>query len=149
MKLAFILWLANLLPQPVADPLCLTTTIYLEARDQSEDGQRAVAEVALRRRDSGLWGNTVCDVVTARKQFAPTLINPGHRLKNPVAWAKAARIAFSEQTDWALPPGKRRELVPGASHFAALELADPAWATSTPVATIGDHTFYRILRLAP
>lgn len=149
MKLAFILWLANLLPQPIADPLCLTTTIYLEARDQSEDGQRAVAEVALRRRDSGLWGQTMCDVVTARKQFAPTLIHPGHRLKNPAAWAKAARIAFSEQADWALPPELRRELVPGASHFVALELADPAWATSTPVATIGDHTFYRILRLAP
>src|SRR3546814_5939931 len=54
MKLAFILWLASVLPQPVADPLCLTTTIYLEARDQPVAGQRAVAEVALRRADSGL-----------------------------------------------------------------------------------------------
>src|SRR3546814_8811104 len=60
MKLAFILWLASVLPQPVADPLCLTTTIYLEARDQPVAGQRAVAEVALRRADSGLWGNSVC-----------------------------------------------------------------------------------------
>src|SRR3546814_2534129 len=57
------------LPQPVADPLCLTTTIYLEARDQPVAGQRAVAEVALRRADSGLWGNSVCAVVTAHKQF--------------------------------------------------------------------------------
>ena len=60
MKLAWILWLAQILPQPAADSLCLSTTLYLEARDQSERGQRAVAEVALRRRDSGLWGDDVC-----------------------------------------------------------------------------------------
>ena len=42
MKLAWILWLANLLPQPAADQLCLVTTVYLEARNQSELGQRAL-----------------------------------------------------------------------------------------------------------
>jgi spore germination cell wall hydrolase CwlJ-like protein len=50
--------------------------VYLEARDQSARGQQAVAEVALRRRDSGLWGDNLCSVVTARKQFAPTLVPP-------------------------------------------------------------------------
>lgn len=148
MKLAWILWLAQILPQPAAEPLCLATTIYLEARGQSEAGQRAVAEVALRRRDSGLWGDSVCEVVTARGQFAPTLIHPGHRLKNPKAWEKAARIAFQAQRDWALPPGERKELVPGASHFAAHDIVSPAWATQ-PVAVIGDHSFYRVQRLAP
>ena len=42
MKLSFLLWLAQILPQPTADPLCLATTVYLEARDQSELGQRTV-----------------------------------------------------------------------------------------------------------
>ncbi len=56
MKLAWILWLSQLLPQPAADSLCLSTTVYLEARDQTLRGQQAVAEVALRRLDSGLWG---------------------------------------------------------------------------------------------
>ena len=32
MKLAWILWLSNMLPQPAADSLCLSTTVYLEAR---------------------------------------------------------------------------------------------------------------------
>ena len=32
MKLSFLLWLAQILPQPTADPLCLATTVYLEAR---------------------------------------------------------------------------------------------------------------------
>ena len=56
MKLSFLLWLASLLPQPAADPLCLATTVYLEARDQPVIGQRAVAEVALRRQADGRWG---------------------------------------------------------------------------------------------
>ena len=68
MKLAWILWLSsNVLPQPAADSLCLSTTVYLEARDQSVRGQQAVAEVALRRRDSGLWVRNTCQVVTERK----------------------------------------------------------------------------------
>ena len=45
MKLAWILWLSQLMPQPAADSLCLSTTVYLEARDQSLRGQEAVAEV--------------------------------------------------------------------------------------------------------
>lgn len=149
MKLSFILWLAQILPQPAADPLCLATTVYLEARDQSELGQRAVAEVALRRRDSGQWGQSACDVVTARRQFAPTIVNPGMRIKNLQAWETAVRVAFEAQHDWSLPVGERNEVVPGASHFAALDLANPAWASSPRVATIGDHTFFRVQRLVP
>lgn len=149
MKLSFVLWLASILPQPAADPLCLATTIYLESRNQTELGQRAVAEVALRRRDSGQWGESVCDVVTARKQFAPTIVNPGLRMKNLKAWEKAVQVAFQAQQDWTRPVGERNEVVPGASHFAALDLANPAWATSPRVATIGDHTFFRVQRLTP
>ena len=89
MKLAWILWLSHVLPQPAADSLCLSTTVYLEARDQSALGQQAVAEVALRRRDSGLWGRNLCQVVTARKQFAPTLLSPQTRLSNIDAWTEA------------------------------------------------------------
>jgi hypothetical protein len=40
-------------------------------------------------------------------------------------------------------------VVPGASHFAALRLANPNWATYPRVATIDDHTFFRVKRLRP
>ena len=149
MKLAWILWLASVLPPQTADSLCLSTTVYLEARDQSVRGQKAVAEVALRRRDSGLWGNTVCDVVTARKQFAPTLVSPGTRLSNTEAWGEAVTIALDAERNWALPPGERKEIVPGASHFAAHAIASPCWRTAYQVATIGDHTFYKVQSLKP
>jgi spore germination cell wall hydrolase CwlJ-like protein len=147
MKLALILWLSTLLPQPVADSLCLATTIYLEARNQSELGQQAVAEVALRRVESGRWGDTMCAVVTAPKQFAPTIVSPNFRLKNPVAWERAVTVALKTQREWARPKPERRQVVPGAYHFVVLDLAAPTWAQGVPVAQIGDHTFYRVASL--
>ena len=149
MKLAWILWLSQLLPQPAADSLCLSTTVYLEARDQSVRGQEAVAEVALRRRDSGLWGDSMCDVVTARKQFAPTIVSPNTRLANQKAWDRSVDVALRAERNWALPPGQRKEVVPGASHFAAHAIASPSWRTAYQVATIGDHTFYKVQSLKP
>lgn len=149
MKLAWILWLSHMLPQPAADSLCLSTTVYLEARDQTLRGQQAVAEVALRRLDSGLWGDSMCEVVTARKQFAPTIVAPGTRLQNSDAWAKSINVALGAERNWALPPGQRKEIVPGASHFMAHNIASPSWRNAYMVATIGDHTFLRVQKLKP
>ena len=149
MKLAWIMWMASVLPPPAADSLCLSTTVYLEARDQSIRGQKAVAEVALRRRDSGLWGNTLCDVVTARKQFAPSLMSPGTQLSNTEAWAASVTIALDAEHNWALPLGERKEIVPGASHFMAHNIASPSWRNAYQVATIGDHTFLKVQSLKP
>jgi len=149
MKLAWILWLSQVLPQPAADSLCLSTTVYLEARDQSARGQQAVAEVALRRRDSGIWGDNVCSVVTARKQFAPTIVPSDTRLRGGAAWARAVTVAIEAERNWSLPTGERKEIVPGASHFAAHAIASPSWRTAYQVATIGDHTFYRVQSLRP
>lgn len=149
MKLAWILWLSQLMPQPAADSLCLSTTVYLEARDQTLHGQQAVAEVALRRLDSGLWGDSMCEVVTARKQFAPSIVAPGTRLGNPDAWAASINVALSAERNWALPAGERQEIVPGASHFMAHAIASPSWRNAYQVATIGDHTFLRVQRLKP
>ncbi len=149
MKLAWILWLASILPPQAADSLCLSATLYLEARDQSVRGQQAVAEVALRREDSGLWGDSMCKVVTARKQFAPTLVSQQTRLSNTEAWAQAVTIAIEAERNWALPDGKRKEIVPGASHFLAHDIASPSWRNAYQVATIGDHTFLKVQSLKP
>jgi spore germination cell wall hydrolase CwlJ-like protein len=149
MKLAWILWLASVLPPPAADSLCLSTTVYLEARDQSVTGQQAVAEVVMRRRDSGLWGPDLCSVVTARKQFAPSLVSPRTQIAKEEAWAEDETVALESERNWALPAGERREIVPGASHFAATAIASPSWRTAYQVATIGDHTFFRVQSLKP
>ena len=149
MKLEWVMWLASVLPPPAADSLCLSTTVYLEARDQSVRGQEAVAEVALRRQESGLWGESMCEVVTARKQFAPTILSPNTKLANTNAWTRAVSVALESERNWSLPADKRQEIVPGASHFAALSIASPSWRNAYQVAQIGDHTFLRVQRLTP
>ena len=146
MHLSFLLWVASLLPQSAADPLCLASTVYLEARDQSQLGQRAVAEVALRREEDGRWGDSVCEVVTAPKQFAPTLVNPNIEMGSLDSWQKAFDVAFQAEADWQLPVEDRHEVVPGASHFAA-HYVNPSWTSFPQVKTIGDHTFYRVEKL--
>ena len=144
MKLALILWLAHVLPQPVADPVCLATTVYLEARGESERGQRAIAEVALRRRDSRQWGDSVCAVVTARGQFAMSILDPNQRLHEPAAGWNALLIAVSSIERWSAPVAHRHDIVPGANSFG-LRVVPPH---ARLVAVIGDHAFYRTPMLA-
>ena len=144
MKIAWLLWLATVMPQHEADRTCLATMIYLEARSESELGQAAVAEVAMRRRESGRWGDDICRVVAAKGQFALSTTNHNYMLRNPDAWKKAWAIADRTLRMWKLPNDKREFVVPDADHFVAGEFASPGWARGNPVAVIGAHSFYRI-----
>jgi spore germination cell wall hydrolase CwlJ-like protein len=144
MKLAFLLWLASALPQPAADHVCLATTVYLEARSESQVGQMAVAEVAMRRRETGRWGSSVCDVVRAPGQFATATTKESFVIDSPEAWQKAWKIATRTIDMWSLPTGKRKFVVPNADHFVVADSVSPSWIKGPPLATIGAHNFYRI-----
>ena len=144
MKLAWLLWLASILPQHDADRTCLAAMVYLEARSETPLGQAAVAEVAMRRRDDGRWGNDVCEVVNARMQFAISTTNKNYMLRNPIAWSDAWRTADHALQMWDLPIEKRKFVVPDADHFVAEEHASPAWMKGQPLAVIGAHSFYRV-----
>jgi spore germination cell wall hydrolase CwlJ-like protein len=146
MKLSMLLWLASVLPQPLADQTCLATTVYLEARSEPTNGQFAVAEVALRRRERGQWGNTVCEVVKSPHQFATTTTPATFDVSNLDAFNKAWKVAGQSIDNWALPLAERRLLVPHADHFATVALS-PLWSRNNngkAVSTIGEHTFYRV-----
>jgi len=142
MNLGFLLWLASILPQPSSDQICLASTIYLEARSESALGQAAVAEVALRRRESGQWGDSLCSVVTARGQFALSRTNTNYIVDDWSSFENAWVIAGVAMDIWALPPQWRISIVPGADHFFALRAEAPAWAKGNPLARIGEHAFY-------
>jgi spore germination cell wall hydrolase CwlJ-like protein len=143
MKLSMLLWLTSLMPQPVADHACLATTVYLEARSESVNGQLAVAEVALRRRDRGHWGGTVCQVVTSPHQFATTTTSGAFDIDNLDAFHKAWKIAGQSIRNWQLPLAQRHMLVPHADHFATTAV-NPAWSHNRPSVTIGEHAFYAV-----
>ena len=143
MKLSMLLWLTSLMPQPIADQACLATTVYLEARSESTIGQLAVAEGALRRRNQGHWGNTVCKVVTAPHQFATTTTPGSFDVNNLDAFHKAWEVASRSIHNWQLPVAQRHMLVPRADHFATIAIA-PAWSRNRPSVTIGEHAFYAV-----
>ncbi|HET6546313.1 MAG TPA: cell wall hydrolase [Rhodanobacteraceae bacterium] len=144
MTLAWLLWMTTLLPQPIADQTCLAATVYLEARSESPIGQMAVAEVAMRRHESGRWGDSVCDVVNAHDQFALSTTSRKFRFRNPVAWQKAWKIAGRAIAVWSLPRDRRKFVVPHANHFVVANSIAPDWITGPPLATIGAHNFYRV-----
>ncbi|MGA9343259.1 MAG: cell wall hydrolase [Rhodanobacteraceae bacterium] len=144
MTLAWLLWFTTLLPQPIADQTCLAATVYLEARSESSIGQTAVAEVAMRRRESGHWGRSVCDVVQAHGQFALSMTNKHFEFRNPKAWREAWKIAGHTMATWTLPRADRKVVVPHADHFVVANSVSPDWITGPPLATIGAHSFYRV-----
>ena len=141
MTLSILLWLTTLMRQPVAEHACLATTVYLEARGESANGQAAVAEVALRRRDRGNWGKTLCQVVTAPHQFATTTTPGSFAISNLEAYQQAWAISGQSIHNWSLPVAQRHILVPHADHFATLAVV-PDWSFKRPSVTIGDHAFY-------
>jgi spore germination cell wall hydrolase CwlJ-like protein len=53
---------------------CLTRAMYFESRRNSPEGLLAVGTVVMNRVDAGLWGDTICGVVGAKRQFAPGVL---------------------------------------------------------------------------
>ena len=80
---------------------CLTQAIYYEARSQSDDGQRAVAQVVLNRVRHPAFPNSVCGVVyqgsqrSTGCQFTFTCDGSMNGGVRPDAWERARRIAES------------------------------------------------------
>jgi spore germination cell wall hydrolase CwlJ-like protein len=125
------------------DPLaCLTQAIYYEARNESEEGQAAVAEVVLNRAASGRYPRDVCDVVYQRNsrtcQFTFTCDGSiGRYAINAAAWNRAERIARSVYA------GESKAILPARSVNYHANYVRPTWAGRLErVKRIGAHIFY-------
>src|SRR4051812_41255387 len=123
---------------------CLTSAIYYEARSESEDGQRAVAQVVLNRVRHPAFPKTVCGVVyqgsnrTTGCQFTFTCDGSlGRGIRSPFAWQRARRIAAAALAGYVFSP------VGLATHYHTTAI-HPWWADAMSKAvTIGAHIFYR------
>jgi len=113
--------------------LCLTLNIYNEARGESARGQRAVAEVTLRRVRDPRWATTVCGVVYEPYQFSWTLKN--FTAQDALAMDIAKSIAESAYYD-------QNKITTCADHYYNPAQANPNWANGMTVETvIGNHIF--------
>ena len=126
---------------PDNDMECLTQAIYYEARNESEAGQTAVAEVVLNRSRHRAYPKSVCQVVYQRNsrtcQFTFTCDGSiGRRAVNPVAWARAERIARD------VYEGRSAQLPKNSVNYHA-NYVRPSWgARLARVRQIGAHIFY-------
>ncbi len=114
---------------------CLATAVYFESKGEPLEGQLAVAQVILNRVEQGRYGDDICDVVTAPRQFS---FVRGGRLPAPRGmqqWEVARAIAIIAAAEgW-------QDVVGEATHFHAVYV-NPRWRLKR-VAQIGNHIFYR------
>ena len=119
---------------------CLTKNIYYEAGGESKSGKFAVAHVTVNRLKTGHWGDSVCKVVYARKQFSWTL---AQKLPRPDSqlWAESEDVARK------VLAGHRVRGLTKSLYYHAIYIRDPNWADSKHEAgQIGNHVFYNQAR---
>ena len=122
---------------------CLTAAIYYEAASESDDGQRAVAQVVLNRVRHPAFPATVCGVVYQGSdqptgcQFSFACDGALTRIPAAGAWSRALRIAAAALAGRVFAP------VGLATHYHTFAVT-PAWnRTLVMTDAIGAHFFHR------
>jgi spore germination cell wall hydrolase CwlJ-like protein len=122
---------------------CLTAAVYYEARSESLEGQRAVAQVVLNRVRHPAFPKSLCGVVyqgSHRRtgcQFSFTCDGSLRAGREPAAWARARRVAATALEGGVYGP------VGLATHYHTTAIR-PWWAAAMRRAvTVGSHIFYR------
>lgn len=122
---------------------CLTAAIYYEAASESDDGQRAVAQVVLNRVRHPAFPATVCGVVYQGSdratgcQFSFACDGAMAREPSRTGWARALRIAAAALGGQVFAP------VGLATHYHTFAVT-PAWnRTLVMTDAIGAHFFHR------
>jgi len=115
---------------------CLTKNIYYEARGENYTGKMAVAHVTINRLKTGHWGNSICKVVYAKKQFSWTLAKKLPRPDSEI-WAESEAVARK------VLAGHRVRGLAKSLYYHAIYIKDPNWAdTKHEAGQIGNHVFY-------
>lgn len=116
---------------------CLAQAIYFESRGEPLDGQVAVAEVVLNRRDSRDFPSTVCGVTHQGCQFSYVCDGYSDTMKGGAARDRSEKLASL------MLAGRPRSLTDGALYFHTRSVR-PDWSRRfARTTTIGHHMFYR------
>jgi spore germination cell wall hydrolase CwlJ-like protein len=121
---------------------CLTAALYYEAGSESDDGERAVAQVVLNRVRHSAFPATVCGVVyqgseRAGCQFSFACDGSMARAPSRNGWARATRVASAALNGQVFAP------VGLATHYHTYAVT-PAWnRTLVMTDAVGAHFFHR------
>ena len=121
---------------------CLRSALYFEARGETIQGQFAVAEVILNRRDAAGFPKTVCGVVkqdgTGTCAFSFMCDGLSDQMRDKAAVDRAGKIAR------VMLDGAPRPLTAGATFFHTHDV-NPKWRNLIKTTSIGAHLFYRTI----
>lgn len=116
---------------------CVALAVYAEARNQSWQGQAAVAQVVINRARRPEWPDSYCEVIEEEDQFHGIRDWPFPRtpwLDEPEAWRLAVEVSGMVMREAPM------EACTNATHF--WKGPTPDWAKGMPiVCRIGAHTF--------
>ncbi len=120
------------------DRVCMAKNIYFEARNESRQGQLAIALVTMQRVADPRYPNTVCGVVYDNKQFSWYSDGLSDRPRNQNAWTEIALLASAVlDTDTSL-----YDFTYGSTHYHA-DYVSPYWTEyMVRLAKIDTHIFY-------
>jgi cell wall hydrolase len=125
-----------------AETGCLAEALYYEARGQGLPGQKAIAEVVVRRTQRGGYPHSICGVVHQGRgsscQFSFVCDGTMDHPKAAGEWNHAVRLATQIITG-ALP---LTNITQGAISFHAARIAAD-WPGMVRTAIIGNNVFYR------
>lgn len=117
---------------------CLAKNIFFEAGIEPIEGKIAVAQVTMNRLETKRWGDNVCSVVYARKQFSWTLEKKKVNEKPSGPLWKESMIALEKFIQ-----GYRIIGLENSRHYHTDYIKKPYWAKKKrTVETIGQHIFY-------
>ena len=122
-----------------AEEECLAKNIYYEARDQSREGQYAVAVVTLNRVRSKDFPNTVCEVVYQKNQFSWYWDGLSDNPKEKEAWRESqflARIMLRMYKGTG-------DNTKGSLYYKKVGHPSRFFKKLTPIKVIGDHEFFK------
>jgi len=113
---------------------CLAKVIFYEARDQSDTGKFAVADLAINRATNPEFPKSICGVIRQKGQF---VWRSQHRHKEPEEWVEAKLIAKRAINN------PNSVLPKSALYFHADSIRTPKWARKLKrIKHIDDHIFY-------
>lgn len=125
---------------------CLAEALYFEARGETIQGQFAVAEVILNRRDSERFPNTVCGVVSqgAKSAKAPRACQFSYKCDGaPEVFTEKKAYQRVGKVAMIVLNGFARKLTNGATYYHT-NYVTPRWSRKFDrTAQIGVHYFYR------
>ena len=136
----------------VVDAHWLALTIWGEARGGGEQGMRAVGHVIANRSRTQRSGAYVTDTVSEAWQFSAW--NAGDPNREKMLNIDTLREGSADHRLWLAAKRIAAEILAGQSQdptrgalFYHTDAVQPAWSLGvTPVATIGNHLFFRTAR---